>query len=173
MRRRSAAAARVGAALDLGLLGGLAGDHGLDALDRLADGANLVAAGCLPDLGVDLPAGHPLQNAHQAPERAGDAEDHDHSGQQDGADEAGQGGTDQHPLRLRHGLLGVVARLPQLSVEDIDPCLHELAHLFARSRRVDQESLRRAVVVVLQAESGCPILCGIELLKDPFERQIG
>lgn len=64
----------VGDALDLGLLGGLPSNHGLDVLDRLADLADLVAAGCFPDVGVDLALSHALQDRDQACEGPCEAE---------------------------------------------------------------------------------------------------
>lgn len=77
---------RLGDALDLGLLGGLAGNHRLDALDREAHGADLVAAARLRDLGVDLAARHALQDLNQAAQRPCDADE----GDQDGAEEPGR-----------------------------------------------------------------------------------
>jgi len=164
---------RVGQALDLGLLGGLAGDHGLDALDRLADGADLVAAAGLADLRVDLAAGHPLQHADEAAERAGDPEDHDQRRERHRADQPRDGGRGQDHLGGARGLFGAVARLPQLRCQPVHPALDEVSHLGAGDGTFGQQDLCSGFIVVLEAEAVGPVHGGEELLQDTLESLIG
>ena len=63
-------------ALRLGLVARPLPDQRLDALDRLADQADLVAAPSLGDLGIERALAHALQDADQAVERTRDGERH-------------------------------------------------------------------------------------------------
>ena len=87
---------------DVGFLGGLPGDHGLDAFHRLAHGADLVAALGLRDLGVDVALSHPLQDEDEARQRTGDAEGDDEAGQDRRDREAEGRGGDQALNGLGH-----------------------------------------------------------------------
>lgn len=155
----------VGDAAHLGLLRRLLGDHGLDALDGPADGADLVAAGRLANRRVDIALRHAPEYGDEVRERPGDTEHGDERRERQRAEKAQHGREGQDDAGVAGRLIGLPLRLREFGRQKVDPRLNLVVQLRAGCRSLDEDHLARRLALVSQTQLNGPFRNGEEDLS--------